>query len=415
MSSPEWDVIVVGAGPAGCAAAAAAVGAHPEARVLLVDRANFPRDKVCGDGIAAAALDLMPGIGIDPAPIVAGFPAVERLILRSPRGVLADRLARPASWVVPREVFDARLRSAVLALGVQDRRHRVRGYSQTSDGVVVDGLGRAGTLVIATGSDHSVAAAGSSEPVRADASGSEAPGRTESSRTGSRRTGSGGRHPAPAMAIGLRGYARTELTDAQALCLSDVGWPAYAWSFPIGDGWANVGYGEMTRPGRTLNRERLLSELHRLTPGLLSEPGRLRGHRLALAMRPPLLGQGRVLHAGDAAALINPLSGEGIYDAIRSGVAAGRAAVTADPIRHYRAAMAPGGRHQRHAAALTSALRRAPRLLEAGISTAARDQRSFEDLLQLTLADGPITARLLRGVGADLLRATARRTPAPPG
>ena len=187
MSSPDWDVIVVGAGPAGCAAAAAAAGARLDARVLLVDRAVFPRDKVCGDGIAAAALDLLPGIGIDPATIVTGFPAVERLILRSPRGVVANRLARPASWVVPREVFDARLRAAVLALGVQDRWHRVRGYSQTSDGVLVDGLGRAGSLVIATGSDQSVTAAGSSPPSSTRSSGIEP---------------SGGGHRAPAMAIG---------------------------------------------------------------------------------------------------------------------------------------------------------------------------------------------------------------------
>ncbi|MGB8650311.1 MAG: FAD-dependent oxidoreductase, partial [Mycobacteriales bacterium] len=52
-----YDVAVVGAGPAGAAAALSALRTRPGARVLLLDRAGFPRDKACGDGIAPHALD----------------------------------------------------------------------------------------------------------------------------------------------------------------------------------------------------------------------------------------------------------------------------------------------------------------------------------------------------------------------
>ena len=59
MTGPEWDVVVVGAGPAGCAAAAGALEANPASRVLLLDRQRFPRDKPCGDGIAGEALEVL--------------------------------------------------------------------------------------------------------------------------------------------------------------------------------------------------------------------------------------------------------------------------------------------------------------------------------------------------------------------
>lgn len=52
-----WDVAIVGVGPAGSAAALRAAQLRPELRVLLLDRADFPRDKPCGDGIAAHGRD----------------------------------------------------------------------------------------------------------------------------------------------------------------------------------------------------------------------------------------------------------------------------------------------------------------------------------------------------------------------
>ena len=59
-----WDVIVVGAGPAGSAAALSALRVRPGASVLLLDRAEFPRDKSCGDGIAPQVLDVLAALGL---------------------------------------------------------------------------------------------------------------------------------------------------------------------------------------------------------------------------------------------------------------------------------------------------------------------------------------------------------------
>lgn len=62
---PDWDVVIVGAGPAGSAAAVAALRARPEARVLLLDREPEGRDKVCGDGIAPHAMAELTRLGIE--------------------------------------------------------------------------------------------------------------------------------------------------------------------------------------------------------------------------------------------------------------------------------------------------------------------------------------------------------------
>lgn len=62
MTAAVFDVAVVGAGPAGAAAALAARRAG--ASVLLLDRAEFPRDKACGDGIAADAVDVLDSLGV---------------------------------------------------------------------------------------------------------------------------------------------------------------------------------------------------------------------------------------------------------------------------------------------------------------------------------------------------------------
>ena len=74
MGDAACDLVVVGAGPAGCAAAAQALVDRPAACVLLLDRAEFPRDKACRDGVAAEAFDELDRLGLDAAALVEGYP-----------------------------------------------------------------------------------------------------------------------------------------------------------------------------------------------------------------------------------------------------------------------------------------------------------------------------------------------------
>lgn len=99
MAHRVWDVAVVGAGPAGAAAALRVLQLRPEAQVLLIDRAEFPRDKACGDGIAPHALDVLESLGVEGA--VDGFTPVDTLTLCSPVGESVSRPMRRSAWVVP--------------------------------------------------------------------------------------------------------------------------------------------------------------------------------------------------------------------------------------------------------------------------------------------------------------------------
>ncbi|MGY1771873.1 NAD(P)/FAD-dependent oxidoreductase [Blastococcus sp. SYSU D00813] len=365
-----WDVVVVGGGPAGAAAALAARRAGLTA--LVLDRADFPRDKVCGDGIAPEALDVLAVLGADPDALVDGYPAVPRLSLRAPRGAVVERETARPSHVVPREVLDARILQAGLAAGAAFRRHRVRSLVVEDGGVVVDDAVRAGVLVGADGAESVVRRALGLPRTRDDR-----------------------------IAVAIRGYAPEPRLrpGAQALVLTEQRWPAYAWSFPLGDGRANVGYGELVSGGAS--RAELVAGLHRLLPGV--EPGELRAHRLPLSTGRRRQPDGRVLLAGDAASLINPLTGEGIFYAVLSGALAGAAAAAgADAGAAYRAALERRlGGHLR-ATTTASQLSRWPRLMDAAVRGAAADQRVFDDVVALGLADGRLTARTLAAAARNL-------------
>ncbi|RSN02558.1 geranylgeranyl reductase [Nonomuraea sp. WAC 01424] len=373
----EWDLAGVGAGPAGSAAALRAAQLRPDLRVLLLDRSGFPRDKPCGDGIAAHGRDELALLGL-PA-LIDDYRPTPRLTVVSPGGLRVSAEAARPNHVVPRRVFDARLVEAARARGVEVRRHRVRELVPDGSWVVLDGRLRARTVVAADGANSAVRRL-IGLPAAAE------------------------RHTA----LAVRGYADVpESDDVQLIAMQRAGWPAYAWSFPIGDGTANVGFGMLLprlRAAGAPGRQVLHGRLAELLP---DRPAReLRAHHLPLSTGRPAPGAGRVLLAGDAAGLINPLTGEGIYYALLSGRLAAEAALESpdDPLTRYRGKLRGAlGRHLRTTDVLAR-LAQSPGFIDAAIATAARRKEVFDLLVEVGLGAGTVPAPLALAVGLRWLR-----------
>jgi geranylgeranyl reductase family protein len=392
MTEESWDLVVVGAGPAGASAALGALREQPSLRVLLLDRDDFPRDKCCGDGIAPHVFDALRDVGVED--VQAGWAPIPSLEMACRGSVVRRRMSRPAR-VIPRSEFDARLVTAAVSAGAVLRRHRTRTVERVDDRVLVDRTFSAAVVVGADGA-HSVV-----------------------------RRSTGLRDPRR-QALAIRGYAPTPeaRSGSQVIRHGDRRQPAYAWAFDRGDGWSNVGYGELLpTPGSGVaapSRALLLAELERLLPGAAQGGRSWRGHHLPLTgwrIRPA---RGPVALVGDAAALVNPLSGEGIFYAVTTGIEAGRAAARAlragapgSTGGRYAAALRPLlGSHLRHTWA-ASRLASFPTVVESGVRAAARDQHSFDALVELGLGDGRITPRLARHL-ASSIAVPARHQPRPP-
>lgn len=381
MRSPyqdrTWDLAIVGAGPAGTAAALGALAARPDLSVLMLDRHDFPRDKACGDGVAPHVLDVLADIGV--VGLVADRAPVHRLRLQQAGRSVDRSMARPA-WVVPRTVLDSRLVDAAVRAGATLRRHRVRSVRVEPDAVVLDETLRAKVVVGADGAHSTVRVAARLAPSRRQA-------------------------------LALRGYApvRRGNRGQQVIIFGERRQPSYAWSFDRGDGLANVGYGELlTRRRTTPTRALLLGQLEELLPGSTADGSAWRGHHLPLSSWRWRQPDGRLLLAGDAAGLINPLTGEGIYYAVATGVLAGRAAVNAlsaqdaagAGARYRFAVRSLLARHLRHTWA-ASRLVGAPPVVAAAVRAAAQDQEVFDELVELGLGRGKLTGRALCAIAAS--------------
>jgi len=307
MADPE--VLVVGAGPAG--AAAAITLARAGRSVTVVDKATFPRDKICGDGLTTGALRLLDQLGLEPK-TVSSWQQVDDVVVSSPTGW-------SATFPLPRDrgTYAAVARRMDLDAALLDVARDAG--AEVLEGVAVTGAHDSPEYVELTLDDgrtlrapYVFAADGMWSPLR-KLLGTATPGY-----------------------LGEWHAFRQYFTDVGPRAARELFvWfepdllPGYAWSFPLPGRRANVGFG--IQRGTKVTTQ----EMKTLWPELLARP------RIAEVLGPdatpesahrawPIparvdditLTAGRVLWIGDAAAVTDPMTGEGIGQALLTGILA---------------------------------------------------------------------------------------------
>ena len=320
MSAAPFDLLVVGAGPAGVAAAITAQ--RRGLSVALIDRATFPRDKTCGDGLTAAALRHLEDLGVT----VPGLPTTQPIatvMVRSPSGRVIE-LPLPDNGhyatVTTRLDLDAALVNRAAEVGVPV----ITGAAVTAIDVTQTGVS-VSTDTATFSARFVIGADGHYSAVRRLVS------------------------PEPAHDLGSSHAFRQYFTGVE----DDRLWvvferdllPGYAWVFPLPGGRANVGLGVIrgsrgTRGepirGKELAarwRDVLTRPSIRAILGPRAEPEAAhRAWPIPAAFDPRRCSAGRVLFAGDAAGVVDPMTGEGIAQALESGVLAAHAVADGGPV-----------------------------------------------------------------------------------
>ncbi len=314
----EADVIVVGAGPAG--ATTAFYLAQSGLDVLLLEKARFPREKVCGDGLTPRAVKALVGMGISvteqdgwvrnkglrvigagkrmelPWPELASYPGYGLVRTRTD---LDETLARRA------QKAGARLLEEVTVTGPvrHERTGRIIGVTAKSEGAASPREYRARVVVAADGNSSRLSVA-----------------------MGLRK-----RDDRP-LGVAVRTYYKSPRHDDDYLESWLDLWdgdrllPGYGWIFGMGDGTSNVGLG-LLNTSAAFGHTDYHALLRQWLKGMPAEWGfteenrtaPIRGAALPMGFnRTPHYFQGLLL-AGDAAGMVNPFNGEGIAYAMESG------------------------------------------------------------------------------------------------
>jgi menaquinone-9 beta-reductase len=379
---PTHDLLVIGAGPAGSSAALR--GRQMGLSVALIDKARFPRDKLCGGGITGRCRTHLEAL-FTPLPASIWRQAEEVNLHAS--GVQIARLTNmPPIAYTMRQDLDAALLTQALTAGAEDVTGQRIAEMDLATGTVRTVSGRllAGRVILGADGVNSAVA-------RALFGRAHDPDR-----------------------IGFALEAEVPLPEGEALPLLDVtaaDW-GYAWAFPK-HGSVTLGIGG--RQSRNPNL-RATFEAWLLAQGHDPAKLRIRGHHLPFGDPRPPPGRGAVLLAGDAAGFVDPITGEGIAWAVKSGALAAEAAAAALGQGQPNGAMSAYCKRIRPVLTELSRARRLahvvyhprlqPRFLQV-LARSERVQRRYFDLLagRLDYADlGPASLarmgwRLLTGRG----------------
>ena len=322
-SSPvRFDVIVVGAGPAGSVVAWGL--ARQGAKVLILDRANFPRDKVCGDYVEPRGLRILQHMGVladleksQPLPITHSATYIRSICrYRGPIPFYGECSNLPThGYIIPRSFLDNLILQCAIAAG----------------STLVEGAAVVDLLTSANGVQAMVEQGGGRKLTYKAALlvGADGTNSVVARRTG--LTVNDGRH----IAVAQRGYAeglprQTKDPEEAAFYFDDHLFPGYGWLFPMKDGRANVGVGILaeTQSRYGINVSGLFK---RFFESLKKSNPRYRALKLC---GPPTGGIVRTyggaqtnyfaggLLVGDAGSFVDPMTGEGITPSLESSLLA---------------------------------------------------------------------------------------------
>ena len=312
MQQADFDVIIVGAGPSGSACAIYMGKAGK--RVLLIDKATFPRDKTCGDAISGKSMAILKDLDLVDRVAKTGAAKINGVLISSPKGIAAE-IDNPKpdetflGFVCKRQMFDN--------LVFQEAKK----HATVMEGLAVMDLIFDNSRVVgikakdAKGQDHEFI---SRMVVGADGATSVV----------AQKLGLELMDP-PNTSIAVRAYydGVEGMTNRIEIHFVDEVMPGYFWIFPTGDkNEANVGLGMLVdaRQERNVNLVKLMDEIVEKNPLMkgrfknAKKKGKIVGWNLPLGSKPREMVFDGALLIGDAAGLIDPFSGEGIGNGMLS-------------------------------------------------------------------------------------------------
>ena len=366
-----WDVIISGAGPAGSTLAYRLARAGVE--TIIVERAQFPRWKACGGGLQARCLAHLP---VEVAPVL------ETTLRRIAFTIgLGDRFLRstnaPLAFGVRRDVFDSFLVEQALAVGAEllDRTTAL-GIRPISDGVVLETTSGpvSGRLLVGADGANGVV----------------------SRHVNDRRAFY---HQVALYAEVPREWLRADAVDGETIRIDWGTLPSgYGWIFPKRN-TVNIGVGTTHRFGSRLRQyfTEFISAEGILRDGRISDI-HLAGHALPTMTSRTRFVTDRVLVVGDAAGMIEPLTGDGLSQAFLGSQLAAKVILTAlrarnPDLRPYATAIR---RHMKpdiaHAHSLQAAFNHFPRLFHDLFRNNEHPWRAFAEVLQGTASYANLAA-----------------------
>jgi geranylgeranyl reductase family protein len=316
VTSSGYDALVVGGGPAG--SVAAMVLARGGARVVLVDKSRFPRDKACGDLVGPKGVETLAELGVDLEGARVGDmevigPTGRSVVLRATPGLTYPGYA----VVAARARMDAQLHRLAVDAGAEPVTGRAAEAVRSEDGRLVgfvvdsdkEGARRL-TADVVIGADGALSRVGAAAGLVNEAN--------------------------VLWAFAVRTYIdgpprlpRIHFWEPSRMS----GYPGYGWVFPGEGGCANVGLGVGIRGDRR-GGARASRDLKTFVGAAGLDPSavdRTLGGWIKMGMVGTDPARGRTLLVGDAAGLVNSLQGEGLAQALGSGRAAAQAVLTAGP------------------------------------------------------------------------------------